>query len=47
MPLDQHRSIDAPIGSFFHTLKVELVHQRQWATREEARRDLFSYVEGY
>jgi transposase InsO family protein len=33
--------------SFFHTLTVDLVHQRRWATREEARRDLFSYVEGY
>ena len=38
---------NAPMESFFHTLKVELVHQRRWATREEARRDLFSYVEGY
>jgi hypothetical protein len=37
----------APIESFFHTLKVELVHQRRWATREEARRDLFAYIEGY
>ena len=33
--------------SFFHTLKVELVHQRRWATREDARRDLFAYIEGY
>ena len=33
--------------SFFHTLKVELVHQRRWATRDEARRDLFAYIEGY
>ena len=33
--------------SFFHTLKVELVHQRRWATRDEARRDLFADVEGY
>ena len=33
--------------SFFHSLKVELVHQRSWATREEARRDLFGYIEGY
>ncbi len=33
--------------SFFHTLKVELVHQRRWATRDAARRDLFAYVEGY
>jgi transposase InsO family protein len=33
--------------SFFHTLKVELVHQRRWATRDEARHDLFAYIEGY
>jgi hypothetical protein len=33
--------------SFFHTLKVELVNQRRWATRDEARRDLFAYIEGY
>ena len=38
---------NAPMESFFHTLKVELVHQRRWATRDEARRDLFSYMEGY
>jgi len=38
---------NAPMESFFHTLKVELVHQRRWATRDEARRDLFAYVEGY
>lgn len=38
---------NAPMESFFHTLKVELVHQRQWATREEAKRDLFAYIETY
>lgn len=38
---------NAPMESFFHTLKVELVHQRQWPTRDEARRDLFAYIEGY
>lgn len=38
---------NAPMESFFHTLKVELVHQRCWATRDEARRDLFAYIEGY
>ncbi len=36
-----------PMESFFHSLKMELVHQRNWATREEARRDLFGYIEGY
>ncbi|GJD72531.1 IS3 family transposase ISMdi5 [Methylobacterium goesingense] len=38
---------NAPMESFFHTLKVELVHQRRWMTRDEARRDLFAYIEGY
>lgn len=33
--------------SFFHTLKVELDHQRRRTTRDEARRDLFAYIEGY
>jgi transposase InsO family protein len=38
---------NAPMESFFHTLKVELVQQRRWATRDEARRDVFAYIEGY
>ncbi len=38
---------NAPMESFFHTLKVELVHQRRWSTRDEARRNLFAYIEGY
>ncbi len=38
---------NAPMESFFHTLKVELVHQQRWPTREHARRDLFAYIEGY
>lgn len=38
---------NAPMESFFHTLKVELVHQRRWATHDEARRDLVAYIEGY
>lgn len=38
---------NAPMESFFHSLKVELVHQRTWTTREVARRDLFGYIEGY
>ena len=33
--------------SFFHTLKVELVRQRRWATQSEARQTLFGYIEGY
>jgi len=41
------RHDNAPMECLFHTLKVELAHQRRWATREEARRDLFAYIEGY
>ena len=36
---------NAPMESFFHTLKVERVHHRVYATRHEARRDLFAYIE--
>lgn len=35
------------MASFFHTLKVELVHQCRWATQAEARQALFGYIEGY
>ena len=38
---------NAPMESFFHTLKVELVHRERCASREEARRELFAYLEGY
>jgi transposase InsO family protein len=37
---------NAPMESFFHTLKTELVHHRQYATRAEAKRDIFAYIEG-
>ena len=37
---------NAPMESFFHTLKTELVHHRAYASHDEARRDLFAYVEG-
>jgi putative transposase len=38
---------NAPMESFFHTLKTELVHHRAYATREEAKQDLFQYIEGF
>ncbi len=38
---------NAPMESFFHTLKTELVHHRHYATRQEARRDIFTYIEGF
>lgn len=36
---------NAPMESFFGTLKKELVHHRKYRTREEARRDIFEYIE--
>jgi putative transposase len=38
---------NAPMESFFHTLKTELVHHRHYATRIEATRDIFAYIEGF
>lgn len=38
---------NAPMESWFHTLKSELVHHTRYATREVAKRDLFAYIEGY
>jgi transposase InsO family protein len=36
---------NAPMESFFATLKKELVYQRRYATRAEARRSVFEYIE--
>ena len=38
---------NAPMESFFGTLKSELVHHRAYQTRDEARNDLFFYVEAF
>jgi len=38
---------NAPMESFFHTLKTERVHHRVYATKDQARRDLFAYIEGF
>ena len=36
---------NAVAESFFATLKVELVHEADWATRAAARREIFEYLE--
>jgi len=38
---------NAPMESFFHTLKTELVYQTHYATRAEAARDIFASIEGF
>ena len=38
---------NAPMESFFGTLKTELVYHCDYPDRDAARRDLFAYIEGY
>ena len=38
---------DAPMESFFASLKKELVHHEKYATREEARSSLFEDIEAF
>ena len=38
---------NAPMESFFGTLKAELIQWRHYRTREEARRDIVWYIEGF
>ena len=38
---------NAPMESFFGTLKTELVHHGEYPDRDTARRDLFAYIEAY
>ena len=38
---------NAPMESFFGTLKSELVHHHVYRSRDEARSDLFYYIEGF
>ena len=38
---------NAVAKSFFHTLKVKLIHRMKLMTREEAKRKIFEYVEMY
>jgi transposase InsO family protein len=36
---------NAPAESFFHTLKTELIHHRRFETREQAKQEIFEYIE--
>ena len=38
---------NAPMESFFATLKKELVHHEDYATREQARASIFEYIETF
>jgi len=36
---------NAPMESFFHTLKTELVHHRNYQTRQQAKSEIVEYIE--
>ena len=38
---------NAVAESFFHTLKVELIHGKTYITRQEAKTAIFEYIEGF
>ena len=38
---------NAPMESFFATLKKELIHRDQYQTRREASSRIFEYIQGY
>jgi putative transposase len=38
---------NAPMESFFKTLKVERVHQLRYQTRAQARLDIVDWIEGF
>jgi len=38
---------NALMESFFHTAKVELIHQEKYYTRSQARQSIFEYIEVY
>lgn len=38
---------NAAMESFFHTLKIEQTEGKNYATRDEARADVFEYIESY
>jgi len=38
---------NAPVESFFGTLKTERARRRRYRTRSEARRDLFQHIEAF
>lgn len=47
MLLTVYRSINAAAESFMATIKTELVKRRTFKTRDQARFEVFRYIEGF
>ena len=45
--LDEHRSINAAVETFFKTIKAELIWRRTWETRRQAETSIFQYINGF
>jgi hypothetical protein len=45
--LDEHRSINAIVETFFKTIKAELVWRRTWETRRQGETTIFQYINGF
>jgi putative transposase len=43
-PLDEYRSFNAAVETFFKTIKAELVWRRPWETRRQAETAIFQYI---
>ena len=45
--LDEYRSFNAAVETFFKSLKAELIWRRDWKTRRETEIALFEYINGF
>jgi transposase InsO family protein len=45
--LDEHRSFNAAVETFFKTIKAELIWRRSWETRRQAEIAIFEYINGF
>lgn len=43
--VDKYRSFNAVAESFFHLLKRERIRRKTYQTRQQARADVFDYIE--
>jgi len=38
---------NASVGTFFKSLKAELIWRQTWSTRRQAEADIFQYINGF
>ena len=46
-PLDEYRSFNAAVETFFKTIKAELIWRHPWETRRKAEMAIFEYINGF